>query len=149
MGNTLTIGGSGQDGGLQLKTADGDDTIFLGSDDKEAHALFGTNGRKGRIQLKNGDGLVTVEMEADTVLGTGGELHVSNADGEQYVSVSSGKLNVNVDGLPTITLDGTLATVTIGLAGAGTINVQDGKGNNTIVLDGRTGNITCKTVNGK
>jgi hypothetical protein len=63
--------------------------------------------------------------------------------------VSSGKLNVNVDGLPTITLDGTLATVTIGLAGAGTVNVQDGNGNNTIILDGSTGNIVCKTINGQ
>jgi hypothetical protein len=131
--STATLGGSGQDGGLQLKAADGDDTIFLGSTDTEAHALLGTNGRSGRIQLKNGDGKINVDLFADNNIAAGG-----------------GQLNVNVNGIPTIVLDGTFATVTVGSSAlGGTIIVQDTTGAKTIVLNGTTGDIQCKTINGK
>ena len=79
--DTATIGGSGYDGGLQLRTADGDDTIFLGSTATEAHALLGIDGRSGRVQLKNGDGKINVDLFADSNVAEGG-----------------GQLNVNVDG---------------------------------------------------
>jgi hypothetical protein len=147
--HTVTIGNTGWDGALQLRTKNEEDTIFLGSTDTEARALLGTNGRTGRIQLKDGDGDITVDMSADN--GAGGAITVSTANGKQCFHVSSGVLNVSDvdDGATTIQLNGNTATVTVGLADKGTIIVKDGKGNNTIVLDGSTGDITCKTINGK
>jgi hypothetical protein len=131
--DTATIGGSGYNGGLQLRSADEDNTIFLGSTDTEAHALLGTHGRSGRVQLKNGDGKINVDLFADSNVAEGG-----------------GQLNVNVDGVPTIVLNGTFATVTVGSSLLnGTINVQDATGTNRIILDAATGDIKCDTINGK
>jgi hypothetical protein len=149
--HTVTIGNTGWDGALQLRTKDEEDTIFLGSSDTEAQALLGTHGRSGRVQLKNGDGDITVDMNADN--GVGGEIQVSSA-GKPFVTIADNQINVNVNGLPVIKLDGSSSTVTVGSITWGTINIQDGKGNNIIVLDGSTGeitctNITCKTINGK
>jgi hypothetical protein len=39
--HTVTIGNTGWDGALQLRTKNEQDTIFLGSTDTEAHALLG------------------------------------------------------------------------------------------------------------
>src|SRR5690242_20037174 len=143
---TVTIGGSGAFGGLQLKASDGDNTIFLGSTANQANILMGGGGHDGFVKIKDADGSVAIDMRGDTgFLGVGtsgndGAVNVNDSAGKPYISMGSGQLNVNVDGLPTIKLDGTLATVTVGSSTArGIIDVCDGTGAVTIKLSGDGG----------
>ena len=148
---TVTVGGTGQDGGLQLRAADGDNTLFLGSSGDSGdnvNVVLGGNGRYGHIQAKNADGDVTVDLRASA-----GSLNLGAAgqDGNITLVDTAGVRSLTMDGDPakiemwygsqrSIALDASTATVTVGTDNkAGTIDVVDDFGNVTIKLTGAGG----------
>jgi hypothetical protein len=66
---TLTIGGSGTFGALQLKNSSDGNTIFIGASGTEATALLGGGANdplNGIVRLGNTQGLTTIELQGST-----------------------------------------------------------------------------------
>ena len=70
---TLTVGGAGQFGALQLKSATDGNLIFVGGTATEATVLLGggSSGQNGVVRLGNSAGLTTV-----SIVGNGGNLEL-------------------------------------------------------------------------
>ena len=145
---TVTVGGTGQDGGLQLRAADGDNTLFLGSSGEDVNAVLGGNGRYGHLQAKNADGNVTVDLRASAgsltlgAAGQDGDITLVDAAGVRSLTMNGdpAKLEMWFGSQRSIAMDASKATVTVGTDGkAGTIDVVDDFGDVTIKLTGAGG----------
>lgn len=145
----VTVGGSGHDGELQLRASDGANTVYLGSSDSATKVHVGAQDRPGELHLYDRDHNPTVDVYGDKALltlgadGQAGDLYTYDAAGKLALSVSGAtrQLALYVDGLPTISLDGTRATVTVGSTANGVLEVVDNAGTVRIRLSADTGTI--------
>jgi hypothetical protein len=144
---TATIGGSGQDGALQLRASDGSNTVFLGSSASETTVHVGGDGRPGEMHLYNTDHNATFNLYGEQALmtlgtdGQAGDIFVYDGGGELGCSTSGGVLGLHVDGHRTITLDGSQAKVSVGSTGNGVVELKDSAGTVRIRLSAATSSI--------
>lgn len=144
---TATIGGSGQDGALQLRASDGSNTVFLGSSASETTVHVGGDGRPGEMHLYNTDHNATFNLYGEQALmtlgtdGQAGDIFVYDGGGETGCSISGDELGLHVDGHRTITLDGSQAKVSVGSTGNGVVELKDSAGTVRIRLSAATSSI--------
>ena len=83
--------------------------------------------------------------------GQAGDLYVYDAGGKTALSMSgaTGELGLHVDGLRTITLDGSRAKVTVGSTANGVVEIKDSAGTVRIRLSADSGQIECFDKTGK
>jgi hypothetical protein len=144
---TATIGGSGQDGALQLRASDGSNTVFLGSSASETTVHVGGQGRPGEMHLYNSDHNATFDVFGEQALinlgteGQAGDLFVYDRGGKTALSMTGGQLGLHVNGQRTITLDGSQAKVSVGSTGNGVVELKDSAGTVRIRLSAATNSI--------
>jgi len=131
----VTVGDPGS-GALQLRAADGNNTVYLGSSDSETTVHVGSQGRPGELHLYDSDHNATFNVYGDQALltlgteGQAGDLYAYDTGGNTALSMngSSGQLGLHVDGQRTITLDGSQAKVTVGSTANGVVEIKDSAG---------------------
>ena len=102
----VTIGGSGQFGQVQLRSATGENTLFLGGDSFETNAILGGGGQFGRVQLNDSSHRRTVDiiaLEGALVLGAdglGGTLQILVAGNHRKDRPLSSALPASPPGTP-------------------------------------------------
>jgi hypothetical protein len=121
----VTIGGSGQFGQVQLRSAAGENTLFLGGDSFETNAILGGGGQFGRVQLNDSSHRRTVDiiaLEGALVLGAdglGGSLQIIGDNGQIAVQASGTDRS---------------------------LQIKDSTGSTTISCDGDSGKVVCKSL---
>ena len=172
----VTIGGSGQTGQVQLRSATGQNTLFLGGDSFETNAILGGGGQFGRVLLNDSSHRRTVDLNALTgalVLGADGvsgtlqifsdngqtavlasgtdrSLRLSDESGAQRIVLQAddGRLQLlNATGTATVDIEPDAAVLTLGANGQdGDIFIRDSTGSTTISCDGNSGKVVCKSL---
>jgi len=172
----VTIGGSGQFGQVQLRSATGENTLFLGGDSFETNAILGGGGQFGRVLLNDSSHRRTVDLNALTgalVLGADGvsgtlqifsdngqtavlasgtdrALTLSDESGSQRILLQAddGRLQLmNSTGTVTVDIEPDAAVLTLGANGQdGDIFIRDSTGFTTISCDGDSGKVVCKSL---
>ncbi|MBL7727011.1 MAG: hypothetical protein JNM68_04965 [Dinghuibacter sp.] len=161
----LTLGGTGSDGDLMLKTSSGVKTVHL--DGGNGNLTLGADGSDGDLYVTDNTGATTIYLDGGngniTLGGNGhdGDLMLANSSGTNTVVMSGdsaaltlggtgtdGDLYVTDDsGATTIYLDGGNGNITLGGNGHdGDLTLQNSDGDNTIVLNGDTGDITLNNA---
>lgn len=155
--HAITAGGTGFDGALQLRAADGDNTVYLGSSDSETTVQVGSQGRPGELHLYDSEHSPTFSVYGDQALltlgadGQAGDLFAYDSGGKTALSMtgSTGQLGLHVDGQRTITLDGAQAKVTVGSTANGVVDIKDSAGTVRIRLSADTASIEFFDKTGK
>ena len=172
----VTIGGSGQSGQVQLRSATGENTLFLGGDSFETNAILGGGGQFGRVLLNDSSHRRTVDLNALTgalVLGADGvsgtlqifsdngqtavlasgtdrSLRLSDESGTQRIVLQAddGRLQLlNATGTATVDIEPDAAVLILGANGQdGDIFIRDSTGSTTISCDGDSGKVVCKSL---
>ena len=128
-GGFIRLGGSGQDGDLFVKNANGQNTVRL--DGQYGNIVLGGDGQDGDVIVNNATGQETIRLNGESAEGV---LGGNEEPGYLYLRTSEGE--------NTIRLDGKYGNIALGGNGQdGDIFIRDQNGTDTIRLDGNSGDI--------
>jgi hypothetical protein len=139
----VAIGGSGQNGQLQIKGFNDENTVFLGGGDGDqvTATLGGGADKSGRILLFTDSGSETVDLNGKNAALT---LGVEGVDGDLSLLDNSGieTIRMNADDRELFLTDSNGIKRATLLGGSGRLQLKDSDGDVTVDLQGDSGRLT-------